>query len=614
MPSNGSRRSLAPGAPALALALALAACHDDRATAGAQGASDVRPDREWTDAARVEAVASALQACSYDGSPAKVGPGQLNGQAPADCRAMVEKIMGYTGLPANFVVTAGPVPNALAVILLDRQKIPQRVIAFNPDFIDATERLTGGDRWAPMSIMAHEIGHHLSGHTITSGGSRPEIELEADKFSGFVLYKMGAPLADATKAMAVIGSEHEQATHPAKTRRIAAISQGWQEACRQAGGSGCAAGAVVASAQAAPATGTPAAMPGTAPPASTTSAAPTGAGTATGDATIAAGDIDGAAPAGTPAPATAQAHARLPAPSSKAIPFKYGRFVVDETGKLDQAQLTALDQKLYALAKDKGVEFAVLFVDDLHGMTPDDYAWAMMRQLRIGKLDLGNGGVIVIAPAQGVSGGAFAPGVAKKLEFFDPGKRFDGTFRIIGWERNCLGGGDCRSFTSGLTDVVGTALKDLDTKWEIRFDSIEDAIAHSIATERQRAAARKAGRQPDYDHADSPIGALARFTATVTDVAPKPGPVNPQGPEDLRVNRWTVTEGGYKAVLVKTDSGQETTLYMQPQTPTLMPSGALQVGKQYTFVGEIKSAGRFHTDQGVVQINPGVWLFSYEAL
>ncbi|MGV8932535.1 MAG: hypothetical protein ACOH1R_10565 [Luteimonas sp.] len=67
--------------------------------------------------------------------------------------------------------------------------------------------------------MAHEIGHHLSGHTITEGHSRPEIELEADKFSGYVLYKMGAPLADSTQAIMAMGSPTEQPTHPARDRR-----------------------------------------------------------------------------------------------------------------------------------------------------------------------------------------------------------------------------------------------------------------------------------------------------------------------------------------------------------------------------------------------------------
>ena len=50
----------------------------------------------------------------------------------------------------------------------------QRVIAFNRDFLNIVRSATGGNAWAPVSIMAHEIGHHLSGHTITPGGSQPD--------------------------------------------------------------------------------------------------------------------------------------------------------------------------------------------------------------------------------------------------------------------------------------------------------------------------------------------------------------------------------------------------------------------------------------------------------
>ena len=127
--------------------------------------------------------------------------------------------------PVEFVVTAGPVTNAAALVMLDEARVPRRVIAFNPDFINSTRQQTQGNAWAPVSIMAHEIGHHLSGHTITEGGSRPQIELEADKFSGFVLQKMGASLADATKAILTFGSETDQATHPGRDRRASAIAQ-----------------------------------------------------------------------------------------------------------------------------------------------------------------------------------------------------------------------------------------------------------------------------------------------------------------------------------------------------------------------------------------------------
>ena len=115
-------------------------------------------------------IADTLQACSYDGRPVQFGMG---GAAPRDCRDMIEQVMAFTGLPQNFDVTEAEVPNAAAAILLDQQKLPHRVIAFNPQFIELVRRETGGNPWSAVSIMAHEAGHHLAGHTIQPGGSQP---------------------------------------------------------------------------------------------------------------------------------------------------------------------------------------------------------------------------------------------------------------------------------------------------------------------------------------------------------------------------------------------------------------------------------------------------------
>lgn len=98
---------------------------------------------------------------------------------------------------------------------------------------------------AAVSVLAHEVGHHLAGHTIQSGGSQPPIELEADKFSGFVLYKMGAPREDALVAMrALVPAEVQRdSTNPARDRRLAAIAEGWNQAGRQTGRGDCERGA-----------------------------------------------------------------------------------------------------------------------------------------------------------------------------------------------------------------------------------------------------------------------------------------------------------------------------------------------------------------------------------
>lgn len=49
--------------------------------------------------------------------------------------------------------------------------------------MNSVKLLTVND-FSQWSIHAHEIGHHLSGHTLTSGGDRHQQELEADEFSG----------------------------------------------------------------------------------------------------------------------------------------------------------------------------------------------------------------------------------------------------------------------------------------------------------------------------------------------------------------------------------------------------------------------------------------------
>src|SRR5690606_36946785 len=65
------------------------------------------------------------------------------------------------------------------------------------------------------------------------GGSNHADELEADEFSGFVLRKMGASLADAQAAMAVLSDERDSYTHPGRASRLAAINNGWKNANNQ---------------------------------------------------------------------------------------------------------------------------------------------------------------------------------------------------------------------------------------------------------------------------------------------------------------------------------------------------------------------------------------------
>jgi hypothetical protein len=137
----------------------------------------------------------------------------------------VGRILGTVGLERNFEIRAAGVPNAAAEI-----KGTRRFIFYSQTFFERTKSSTGTD-WGPISILAHEVGHHLQGHTLDRVGSRPKEELEADSWSGFVLQKMGASLNDAQAAMTRFSSDVASDSHPAKHDRLAAIANGWRRAC-----------------------------------------------------------------------------------------------------------------------------------------------------------------------------------------------------------------------------------------------------------------------------------------------------------------------------------------------------------------------------------------------
>jgi hypothetical protein len=139
----------------------------------------------------------------------------------ASAPQIVREILDAVGLAPNFVVRAANVPNAAATIFGQ-----DRYVLYQPSFIASLKSGTGTN-WAVYSVLAHEIGHHVQGHTIQAGGSRPPTELEADEFSGRVLFEVGATLAQAQAAMNQFGSEHSTSTHPAKRDRLAAIEKGW---------------------------------------------------------------------------------------------------------------------------------------------------------------------------------------------------------------------------------------------------------------------------------------------------------------------------------------------------------------------------------------------------
>ena len=140
--------------------------------------------------------------------PTRIRPRPL----PKSCGTLVYQI--------NFELIAANVPNAIATVEGTR-----RLVLYNQLFMRDMAVKAGTD-WAALSVLAHELGHHLNQHTLGSGGGRDGQKLAADKFSGDVLFKMGATLEQARSAMAS-RPETKSPNYPPKSVRLVAIGNGW---------------------------------------------------------------------------------------------------------------------------------------------------------------------------------------------------------------------------------------------------------------------------------------------------------------------------------------------------------------------------------------------------
>jgi hypothetical protein len=146
----------------------------------------------------------------------------------ADAIQIVQTIMSKVGLPMNLDVRAAPdVPNAEALIETVAGK-QIRVILYNPAWMEKLTQTLVSD-WPSTSIMAHEIGHHLAGHMDPAYANLPA-ELEADRFSGHILNRLGATLEQAQLAIAMVSTEAATATHPGRDARVREIAIGWNDA------------------------------------------------------------------------------------------------------------------------------------------------------------------------------------------------------------------------------------------------------------------------------------------------------------------------------------------------------------------------------------------------
>ena len=157
---------------------------------------------------------------------------------------MIDRILTIGNIHQKYNVCRLPdSSNAAAVIYQNR-----RVIAYDPAYLNQLADQSGEMHWGKITVLAHEIGHHILGHTDTMEGLKRlpkwkrlsiqrQYELQADQFAGKVLATMGASLNN-TQALIRILKVHQKeafSTHPDANKRVAAVTRGWNTGCQQVG-------------------------------------------------------------------------------------------------------------------------------------------------------------------------------------------------------------------------------------------------------------------------------------------------------------------------------------------------------------------------------------------
>ncbi len=529
-----------------------------------------------------------LQACSYDGKALAVDAKALSISPDTDGMQAVNRVMRYTGLPQNFRIMEGNVPNAAAIIVLDPDGVPQRVIAYNKRFMQQVAKATDNNDWSTLSIMAHEIGHHLSGHTLVPGGSQPPIELEADKFSGYVLYKMGAKLDDAQEAIANLIPEAASLTHPGRTMRLSAIKAGWIESCRQQQ-DGCGEAAVAAAQSTPPAPNktqaeqqktarsvpqAPSAAAPMTPPHAPAGQQVAGNGVPRapmpkipGASEIVMPSLSKDGGSNRPAPVAAPLD-RIAHLDQTATPSKFDRFVYDAVGVFDTETKEKLSTLAYQYAAATDVEIVTIVTNDLQGRSADQYALDVMRQMRVGKMDVGNGAVLVVAPDAKQTGVALGPGLLVLYDTVEPLRSYLKSFLTLNDTPR-------KSLTSGrlLADASYRVMRDTQVlEWQVKFSSLQQMLA---TAESAREDLRR-NNTPYNPKTDPTWRKLLRIDATV--VSTKPDMANPA----LDINEPKTRHVG-PALHVRTADGQDAVLYVNQTVPMLM-TVPLEDGKRYAFI------------------------------
>src|SRR5712692_5136604 len=194
-----------------------------QAEAAAQCTKDIdcKGDRVCIEGRCQDSGASSEKLFAACGLLAEVDSKMVLGLASNNATALLRTIGEAAGLENMPTILSGPVPNAAAMI-----RGTQRLIVYNPAFMEQLEKRAGTD-WTDKFVIAHELGHHAEGHTVSGSGCNKEFEYQADAFAARVLRKLGADLDETSAAMRAMPVGSTQC-HPASENRLVHIREAFR--------------------------------------------------------------------------------------------------------------------------------------------------------------------------------------------------------------------------------------------------------------------------------------------------------------------------------------------------------------------------------------------------
>tara|TARA_R110000803_G_scaffold92775_2_gene160288 strand:- start:41 stop:1012 length:972 start_codon:yes stop_codon:yes gene_type:complete len=148
----------------------------------------------------------------------------------------LDRILNVIGASKRFVLQ--PCDNINNAVATSFKGI--RYILYDRDFMDS---LDNGNNWGNLFILAHEVGHHINGHSLDivlyaadvvepkTLEQKRQQELEADEFAGFILARLGGAISEANKIIlkATTNDDDAYSTHPSQSKRLNAIKIGYDK-------------------------------------------------------------------------------------------------------------------------------------------------------------------------------------------------------------------------------------------------------------------------------------------------------------------------------------------------------------------------------------------------